>query len=911
VVSALKSCDRGDTLRMSSRLARWGAILCLVAASLPAAAYKQATHVQMTNAAIKASSLSGKPAAWWNDLANPAGSTVAQAARLAAQAANDEDVAVRSLFHFQDPQLGNAPLSASATVITPPGLVPPGLPCLVQFAPTIDGVSVSSIFSTLSCNPLTSTLTFSIAADSSNWILSGNTQSAFGMPPTSFQFIDARGHETWDYDQAKSAFLKALVLPLPGDRSANAGIMFQHLGHVLHHLQDMAQPQHVRNDIHCDELDCALISASLYAPSAYEAYVAAMNPLPMSSGDLSTLPRNSAGPIFTMPAQFWVNGGLGIAEFTSDNFVSIGTNFQVGGPNGWTTDGQHVLPAPPLPSSRYIASPPACTGSITQPSFRNRTYYALGVHDLVQGTVTPITGTLTGQSFLGLGSLEFTLDCYTYQSAAYILVPQAITYSAWFTNFMFRGSITSTVTASSWQITNNSTSETLSGVANVYADDAQGTRSPGLSCSVSLGPGATASCPFSGQSPPLGALVVFNGLIGTEPGQVAFVRTTQGGGGGGCVPTPIHPCGPVPPPTAIHQTLATNGSVACVILRDSSVTCWGYGPYGELGNGLTTTGSATPLPVPGLSGAVQIAVNGAHVCALLSTGGIACWGNNSAGQLGDGTTTSNGMPVMVMGISNAKAISLGGNHSCALLGDGSVSCWGTNGSGQLGQPASVPYELTPTSVPGLSGVINISAGGQYTCAVLAVGSVQCFGADIDGEVGNVNGPVGPNYVYSPTPASGVTTAVSVQAQSANTCAVLTDGTVSCWGNNQFDELGRIATNRANTPGLVTGLSGVQSIAPGSTLDHVCVIMIDATMRCWGANSQGQLGNGSPTSTLSPTPVSVSGISTAVAAATAGSTSCAVLQDGTVRCWGYSGSSTPGVGVNSYTPVAVPGISNAE
>ena len=168
----------------------------------------------------------------------------------------------------------------------------------------------------------------------------------------------------------------------------------------------------------------------------------------------------------------------------------------------------------------------------------------------------------------------------------------------------------------------------------------------------------------------------------------------------------------------------------------SSLRCWGDNTWGEIGDG-TTTDRVKPVKVQGLSGQIQsVTSGGSHVCALVHNGGAWCWGFNDKGQLGDGTTTNRSTPVAVTGLPlNLAQIAAADDHTCALLVDPTVKCWGLNSKGQLGD-GTTNDSSTPVKVAGLTDVVQIALGDAYTCALLASGDVQCWGWNIFGELGN-------------------------------------------------------------------------------------------------------------------------------------------------------------------------------
>ena len=256
----------------------------------------------------------------------------------------------------------------------------------------------------------------------------------------------------------------------------------------------------------------------------------------------------------------------------------------------------------------------------------------------------------------------------------------------------------------------------------------------------------------------------------------------------------------------------------------------------------------------------SITLGGDHTCALLSTGSVKCWGLNDLGQLGDGTTTSRSLPVDVLvslggsPLTGVTAISAGTSHTCALLSTGSVKCWGYNGDGEFGNGtttnSSLPVDVL-VSLGGspLTGVSAITANGYHTCALLSTSALKCWGDNWAGSIGDGTTASRslPTDVLVSLGGSPLTGVSAVTASTSFTCALLATGRVKCWGYNGDGELGDGTTTDRSLPTDVlvslggSPLTGVSSITSGT--EHMCGLLDDGTVKCWGSNEFGQLGDG--------------------------------------------------------------------
>ena len=239
-----------------------------------------------------------------------------------------------------------------------------------------------------------------------------------------------------------------------------------------------------------------------------------------------------------------------------------------------------------------------------------------------------------------------------------------------------------------------------------------------------------------------------------------------------------------------YTQIAAGYDRTCGLLADHRVACWGSG-RGDL-SGLD---SEVPAIVPGITNASAIAVGSGHACAVLADGTVRCWGHNEDGELGDGTNNNSATPVKVTGITNATAATVGAYYSCAVLTDGTISCWGHNREGNLGD-GTTNHSTTPVKVAGIINATAITATYGHTCAVLADGTATCWGANWFGQLGNG----GDRASYVPVEVAGITNATAAAtAGTYHSCALLEDGTATCWGHNGFGALGNGTRANSATP----------------------------------------------------------------------------------------------------------------
>ena len=376
---------------------------------------------------------------------------------------------------------------------------------------------------------------------------------------------------------------------------------------------------------------------------------------------------------------------------------------------------------------------------------------------------------------------------------------------------------------------------------------------------------------------------------------------------------------PVPVPAVMNpDQIALGNAFTCAVV-DGVVRCFGANDGGQLGSPTLTTMtcgftpcSVAPIDVPGLGRAhvVELRTGFAHACVRLDDGRIACWGQDSAFQLGVPPTlnTSVTRAVIVPGITNAAQLALGLTHTCVRAIDGSVSCFGDNSEGQLGLPSATGV-TNPTVVPSINDAVEVVASQSQTCVRRGSGQIVCFGDDFQGQIGDGL----PGNPSTPVTVRGIANAVGIGLSGSTACAVLADTTAQCWGGNDSGQLGDGTTRDRPSPGPVLDgsapLTGIAQIAGGYR--HNCVRMIDGTVRCWGNDSLHSLGDGGNTN--SAVPIRVAGITAVRQIVAGGWHTCALRDvDGSVWCWGGNqfGELGEGTIADETGVVQVRGISGA-
>ncbi len=311
---------------------------------------------------------------------------------------------------------------------------------------------------------------------------------------------------------------------------------------------------------------------------------------------------------------------------------------------------------------------------------------------------------------------------------------------------------------------------------------------------------------------------------------------------------------------------------------------------------------------------VALSGGGRHTCALTDGASVLCWGLNADGQLGDGTNDSSSLLVDVVGLDEGVSeVSAGLTHTCAVTTTGTARCWGENG-GRLGdggeEPRSTPVDVCGVAAcsTSLSNVASIAAGGLHSCAVLNDGAVLCWGNNEDGQLGNGT----TEDSLTPVAVSGLTDVSSVSLGTSSSCALTSGGAVFCWGSNVEGQIGddRACGRRCPLPQQVSGFeSGVAQVDSGGL--HACALTDAGAVFCWGFNFDGQVGDGTEDN-IRIVPTQVMGLEGGYKTISVGGRfrghACATGQVSNMVCWGDNDSGQVGDGMTDdrLTPVPVGG-----
>lgn len=323
---------------------------------------------------------------------------------------------------------------------------------------------------------------------------------------------------------------------------------------------------------------------------------------------------------------------------------------------------------------------------------------------------------------------------------------------------------------------------------------------------------------------------------------------------------------------------------AVAITGDGKLWSWGYNVYGQLGLG-TSTNSNVPIHVANVTtGAVAAAAGQFHTLVVTANGGVLAFGRNTNGQLGNATTANSSLPVTVSGLSDVVDVAAGFNFSMALKADGTVWTWG---SGVLGN-GTPNQSNVPVMVPNLAGVVAIAAGGYHAVVLMADGTLRVWGIDNTyGQLGSTTLPAG----FTPSNTVGLTGVSAIKCGTYNTTAIKSDGTVWGWGLNDKYQLGVDNAGAHPIPARMPFATSVVDAAGG--INHTMLLRADGLLVGYGEN-RGSLGNGATLATLKIARTQEFGITNAVRVVARDNHQLILAGDGSVWAWGtdVSGVSPP-------------------
>ena len=341
--------------------------------------------------------------------------------------------------------------------------------------------------------------------------------------------------------------------------------------------------------------------------------------------------------------------------------------------------------------------------------------------------------------------------------------------------------------------------------------------------------------------------------------------------------------------------IEAGGRHTCATVGDIAY-CWGDNTMGQLGQG-STEAYGHPNPVSGNLRFASISAGEQHTCGINQESELYCWGANDDGQLGNGTFQGTNQPIQI-GNNTFELVEAGSRHTCGIDENKIAWCWGDNSQGQLGI-GNRTASLIPVRVSTLGQVKNITAGARHSCAIELDGTGYCWGANNYGQLGT-NTTLDQNV---PSAITGGFEYFEIQAGEDHTCGITQTGSTACWGANEEGQIGDGTNQNRQTPILVPLENAFSRLGVG--LNHTCGIGRGQTV-CWGDNASGQLGRG--TTTDSSRSQSVNSTESFFMISSGNQHSCAINEEGDLFCWGRGAEMQLGTGLEgSLTPVSVQGL----
>lgn len=320
----------------------------------------------------------------------------------------------------------------------------------------------------------------------------------------------------------------------------------------------------------------------------------------------------------------------------------------------------------------------------------------------------------------------------------------------------------------------------------------------------------------------------------------------------------------------------------CGVRTDATAWCWGLDLYGRLGTGRN---APSPAPVVTPAGVIwrHLAAGFHHTCGVTSADALYCWGRSDRGQLGLGAVAGMTTPARVGGAATWHSVVTGYQHTCAINseGNGELWCWGENSQGQVGDGTQSMRD-TPQQITSAAGWRVVAAGDEFTCGIEQGGALRCWGSNGYGKNGTGADRASPTRV-------GTASWTALGLGRYHACGVQTDGTLWCWGRNDLGALGDDTGQDRAFPGQVGTSTTWRAVTAGDSF--TCGTTTDHAVLCWGSSSMGELGH--PPEGDSNTPQQI-GIDTRWTSVSASGHTCATKSDGTVWCWGLDNSGQLGL-----------------
>jgi len=422
---------------------------------------------------------------------------------------------------------------------------------------------------------------------------------------------------------------------------------------------------------------------------------------------------------------------------------------------------------------------------------------------------------------------------------------------------------------------------------------------------------------WTSDAPAIASVDASGVLTGVAPGSATITATADSKSGRATVGVEV----------VTFATVAAGAFHSCGLTTSGAAYCWGHGTYGQIGDGGTADALA-PEAISNISGLTAISVGAVHSCGLTPGGVAYCWGSDLYGTLGAGVPAARvcGMeggpcsttPVAVIGGHAFSALSAGWAETCALTQAGAAYCWGDDTYGELGN-GSAALTRTPVAVTGAHTFVSIASGNVFACGLTVDSAAYCWGNNAAGQLGI--GPTSPRVCSNepcstaPVAVSGGLTFTTLSVGYWHACGLTSSGAMYCWGDNDDGQLGASTSETcaglacSTVPLPVAGALQFAQLSAGSF--HTCGVTAAGAGYCWGNNADGQLGNGTTTRALTPAPIA-GGFAFAAVSAFGRYHSCGLSADGIAYCWGYNavGALGDGTTFGAYGPVRVAGQAGA-